>query len=152
MESLVYIDEIKSICERTRNAAYRVYLHGKLPVHTGIPFPCGTCGWVSVALGAILATEYPQLLFFYVSGICGNQTHAWIEYQNYIIDITADQFDEIDKSILIIVKEESDFHKKYQVVNSVRVNEEFMRVYLNYNEESRIFKEYYAMRDEVIAE
>lgn len=149
---MIHINELSLTCNFVRTAAYQVFLRGHLPVYAGTPFPRGICGWVSVALGAVLATKYPEEAFFYVNGVCGNQSHAWIEYENYIIDITADQFDEIDKSIFISIKEDSGFHKKYQVTNSVHINEEFMCVYLNYKEESLIFQEYYAIQNELTAE
>ncbi len=38
----------------------------------------------------------------YVSGSFNNQTHGWLEADGLFIDITADQFEDIDEVILII--------------------------------------------------
>lgn len=41
-------------------------------------------------------------------------SHGWLEYKGYIIDITADQFPEMKSlPIIIIKKEESEFHKQF---------------------------------------
>lgn len=64
------------------------------------PFPQGWCGAVSRALGGYLlrAGIYP---IEYVCGYKAQISHAWIEVGNYIIDITADQFDDCDKRIIL---------------------------------------------------
>ena len=48
--------------------------------------------------------------------------HAWLEYNDLIIDITADQFNEIKDKVMIIPKS-SELHnsykyeRKYQIIN-----------------------------------
>ena len=62
-----------------RTAAYRSYIIGDLPVCKETRFPTGLCGWVSIVLGAILSNEFQDEMFFYVSGMSGTMSHAWIE-------------------------------------------------------------------------
>lgn len=47
-----------------------------------------------------------------VSGWKGQQSHAWLELVDIYIDITADQFIEIDKSVIITKR--SHFHEKFR--------------------------------------
>ena len=75
----VDITEIKKTCSMVRTAAYRSYINGDLPVGKETPFPNGLCGWVSIVLGAVLSNEFPDEMFFYVSGMSGEMSHAWIE-------------------------------------------------------------------------
>ena len=50
----------------------------------------------------------------YVNAWHEKQNHGWLEYKGYIIDITADQFEEENNpSIMVIKKEESEFHKMF---------------------------------------
>ena len=62
-------------------------------------FPRGCCGDASDLLSKYLMRNGIKTL--YVSGTDGRQTHAWLEYYDYIIDITADQFPDISEKIFI---------------------------------------------------
>lgn len=143
---MIDINVLRQICIKVREAAYNVYLQCGLPVNKSTPFPTGTCGWVSVALGSVLATEFPEEMFFYVCGNCGKQSHAWIQYYDYVIDITADQFEEISEEILIVRRCDSHLHTKFVIETSTRVNDEFLKCYLHYKEESSIYKEYFKLK------
>lgn len=63
-------------------------------------FPLGACGDASLLLG-----EHFRRLgygaFTYVCGKRGQQTHAWIERSGVVIDITADQFPEVNTPVLV---------------------------------------------------
>ena len=143
---MIDINVLRQICIKVREAAYNVYLQCGLPVNKSTPFPTGTCGWVSVALGSVLATEFPEEMFFYVCGNCGKQSHAWIQYYDYVIDITADQFEEISEEILIVRRCDSRLHTRFIIETSTRVNDEFFKCYLHYKEESSIYKEYFKLK------
>ncbi len=71
-----------------------------IPV-TFINFPRGACGDTCEVLAEILKElEYGS--FRYVAGRRKNgNSHAWLEQRGLIIDITADQFDEITESIYV---------------------------------------------------
>lgn len=56
-----------------------------------VRFPAGCCGDTSLLLGAYLY-EIGLGNFEYVCGISGKQSHAWLERNGLIVDITSDQF------------------------------------------------------------
>lgn len=51
----------------------------------------------------------------YVWGMLGEQSHAWLEYDGLIIDITADQFDEVSEPI--IVTSDRSWHSQFKGQN-----------------------------------
>ena len=81
-------------------------------------FPRGTCGDVAPLLGTFLS-EQGFGTFEYVLGERGEQradantyqSHAWIQQGPLIVDITADQFPEIDQKV--IVTQTSDWHRTF---------------------------------------
>ena len=81
-------------------------------------FPEGSCGDTSLLLGIYLREN--GINAYYVHGERGNisdstwQTHAWLQYGRIIIDITADQFEEIKKNV--IVTTDSRWHKSFEQV------------------------------------
>jgi hypothetical protein len=96
---------------RSRAAAFRRALE-MIPLEDrGVSlaeFPHGACSDASDLLGTYLS-ERRLGEFEYVSGdrqYPGDPTrrssHAWLEQRGLIIDITADQFEEIDDSVLVI--------------------------------------------------
>ena len=143
---MVDITEIKKTCSMVRTAAYRSYINGDLPVDKETPFPAGLCGWVSIVLGAVLSNEFPDEMFFYVSGKSGEMSHAWIEYYDYVIDITADQFEKVTEDILIVRRGDSSLHMGFEIEESARLNDEFLKHYLHYREENSIYKEYLKLK------
>jgi hypothetical protein len=65
-------------------------------------FPSGACGNAS----PLLAQYFHDLglgEWEYVSGIrsCDQHSHAWLEKDGWIVDITADQFDDVDQEVLL---------------------------------------------------
>ncbi|HEY2012884.1 MAG TPA: hypothetical protein VGH38_05250 [Bryobacteraceae bacterium] len=65
-------------------------------------FPRGVCGAVCFLLGHYLMENgFPGAE--YVNGIRGadRQSHAWIETDGMIVDITADQFSEIAEGVIV---------------------------------------------------
>ena len=64
-------------------------------------FPMGSCGDASILLGEYLH-EQGHGEWTYVSGVREGQqfqSHAWLERDGWLLDITADQFDEISESV-----------------------------------------------------
>lgn len=129
-----------------RTAAYSSYINGDLPVGKETPFPTGLCGWVSIVLGAALSNEFSNEMFYYVSGMSGEMSHAWIEYYDYVIDITADQFQEVTEDVLIVQRVNSSLHTRFEIEERVRLNDEFLKHYLHYREENSIYQEYLKLR------
>ena len=78
-------------------------------------FPVGCCGAASDLFKKRLELSGFKGLV-YVWGWKGEQSHGWLEYKDHILDITADQFPEIDEEVLIIRKSEADFHQKFKRV------------------------------------
>ncbi|WP_394165438.1 hypothetical protein [Neptunomonas phycophila] len=65
-------------------------------------FPLGACGAASGLLGAYL-DELGLGRFHYVCGRTSGQnwiSHAWLELDGWILDITADQFDNVDDQVV----------------------------------------------------
>ena len=85
-------------------------------------------------------------MFFYVSGMSGEMSHAWIEYYDYVIDITADQFQEVTEEVLIVQRSDSSLHTRFEIEKSVRLNDEFLKYYLHYKEENSIYQEYLKLK------
>lgn len=101
-----------SACYAVRIAAKKVSDEGVLWYFS--PFPHGWCGCVSRVLGAFLVEENPGERFDYV---CGrrNGTHAWIEHNGIVLDITADQFEDCNEPIIVRPYKESVFHQTFEI-------------------------------------
>ncbi|MCB5205767.1 hypothetical protein [Methylovorus mays] len=69
-------------------------------------FPKGACGDATLLLGAYFA-DNGITEFQYVCGERGVKedrtwsTHAWLESEGLVVDITADQFEEIDEKVIV---------------------------------------------------
>jgi hypothetical protein len=69
-------------------------------------FPHGSCGDAALLLGTLLS-DYGLGEFMHVGGERGDKsdntwcTHGWLEQNSLIVDITADQFGEIDTPIIV---------------------------------------------------
>lgn len=81
-------------------------------------FPKGACGDSALLLGAYLK-DLGISEFRYICGSrgdyndCTRATHAWLQKENFIIDITSDQFS--DAPIGIIVSDSSLWHRTFSV-------------------------------------
>jgi len=100
---------LKELCSQFRNAII-AYGIEKLPI-TFHGFPKGSCGDASLLLGKYI-DEMGLGQFDYVCGELGWQSHAWLEKNGIIVDITADQFADVDEEI--IVTDSNDFHKRFK--------------------------------------
>ena len=83
--------------------------HDKRPERL-MDFPHGACGDSSMIMGTYLIKN-GFVNVEYVVGIDGEQSHAWLECDGVIVDITADQFgSEIDR---VIVTKDKSWHNHF---------------------------------------
>lgn len=80
-------------------------------------FPKGCCGDATDLVGLYLL-KFHGIESEYVCGECliNNlyQSHAWLLCQGYIIDITADQFNDIGYNLPdVLIQTQSDFHDSF---------------------------------------
>ncbi|HBN08982.1 MAG TPA: hypothetical protein DD435_10160 [Cyanobacteria bacterium UBA8530] len=102
------IDRLRSLAEQFRAAIVRCPKE-MLPVALQ-RFPRGACGTSCDLLGQYLIdSEHSSVE--YICGHRGIQSHAWLLVEGLIIDITANQFQEIGSEI--IIKKGSRFHKSF---------------------------------------
>lgn len=90
-------------------------------------FPGGACGDTSLLLGKYLLEHY-NIDCEYVCGSCliegkENSTHAWLEKSDFKIDITADQFDDINERV--IVSKSHSLYVYYEFDESRKISEYF---------------------------
>lgn len=81
-------------------------------------FPRGCCGDTTELLGFLLTLKYQQeCLYVSATGLGDNYgiSHAWLQVDGYIIDITADQFNGYDVEAIIVTKD-SYFHSLFHEV------------------------------------
>ena len=107
------VDQIKLYLRRARNYFEKL---AKQPTGDYLfeRFPKGCCGNVSHPLGCFLISQgYENVR--YIAGertVDGQyQTHAWLEWDGWIIDITVDQF--TDRLSAVFMEKESEFHFVY---------------------------------------
>lgn len=92
-------------------------------------FPCGACGDAALLLAEYLKSKGFNRMY-YVSGLKGNQSHAWLEHDGIIIDITADQFEGIIDPA--IVTRDYSWHRQF------RENNRFLSDINCYDERTRV--------------
>ena len=104
-------DELLKECWRVRHVLEKGAKQHILPDDWFYHFPAGQCLVTSETLAIWLPRNGPDDIFEIVSGWYNGKSHAWIEHNGLIIDITADQFPEITQKV--IVTEESKFHDMF---------------------------------------
>lgn len=104
------VDEIIAICQHFR---FTLEHTDNLPDYK-MPFPMGWCGATSRALGAYLI-ERGYSSVDYVFGYRGDISHAWLEIDGWIIDITADQFGDFAERVF--VSRDRSFHNTFTDVD-----------------------------------
>jgi len=107
------IEQIKKLSEKFRRAIERCE-RSELPLSLE-NFPIGSCSDASTLLGTYLKDNgFGD--FHLVKGRRGEgaglETHFWLEKENLIVDITADQFDGIKEDI-IITSTDSEWHNSF---------------------------------------
>ncbi|MEW9699069.1 transglutaminase domain-containing protein [Paenibacillus sp. SI8] len=94
------IDKIKELGHLFRNAIEKLEKSEFSSSTWFENFPRGCCGDTSDLFAKYLLTLGIQTE--YVWGINSKrQSHGWLEYEDYIMDLTADQFHEISERVLI---------------------------------------------------
>ncbi len=81
-------------------------------------FPLGSCGDVADLLGQFLQDQgYGEFRY-----VCGwralssehqRQSHAWVQQDDLIVDITADQFEEIEDAVIVTTS--SSWHRTFDI-------------------------------------
>ena len=94
-----------SCTEAVRDAATRfraAFEQGGLRLHSLVNFPKGSCGDASEMLGQYLS-DSDLGTWSYRSGTQSDlfATHAWVERNDMIVDITADQFADISEPVIV---------------------------------------------------
>lgn len=91
-------------------------------------FPKGCCGDASELLSKFLKEN--DIETKYITGEEGRQSHAWLEYDEFIIiDITADQFD-TDKE-KVVVTTDKNWHLRFQErkEDDLEIDERLLKLY-----------------------
>ncbi len=92
------LDRLRAIAMSCRNAIETC--QPRLTYIVFKEFPHGACGDTCDLLGRYLGDHgLPE--WEYVSARRGTRTHAWLEKDGVIVDITADQFDDIDTPVMV---------------------------------------------------
>jgi hypothetical protein len=107
------INKVKSISAKFRKAI-KECKNSELPLSLS-DFPVGSCSDASMLLGTYLKINgFGD--FNFVKGKRGKgdalETHYWLQQENMIVDITADQYDGIDDEI-IITSVDSEWHNSF---------------------------------------
>lgn len=117
---------IRAVASAVRSAIDRIP-NEKRPV-TFKNFPRGSCGDTALVLGTYFAVDCKISGFQYVSGVQGSvpegtwTTHAWLERDGLVVDITADQFSDECRSV--IVESDSILHSSFRDIR--RMNSNFL--------------------------
>jgi hypothetical protein len=74
-------------------------------------FPRGSCGDAALLLKKFLQ-ENGHTGFAYILGMRGEQSHAWLQRDNLIVDVTADQFPDQRRSVIVALN--SRWHKTFE--------------------------------------
>lgn len=92
------LNELKELASAFR-AALEIADHSLLPI-TLQAFPHGACGDASLLLAKFLE-EHGHGQFDYMLGWRGDASHAWLQRGSLVVDVTADQFDEIREPVIV---------------------------------------------------
>lgn len=115
---------IRAVASAVRSAIDRIP-NEKRPV-TFKNFSRGSCGDTALVLGTYLAVDCKIPGFQYVSGERGSvsagtwTTHAWLERDGLVVDITADQFSDECRSV--IVETNSLLHSSFRDIQRMKSN------------------------------
>lgn len=126
------ITKIKLLCVEFRTAILKCHPE-EFPKYMSLKrFPIGACGDTCILLGRFLNEND----FLYVDYVCGGKTvkgelatHAWLEIENVTIDITADQFEDINETV--IVTKDRTWYEQYREINRFRIGE------MSFNEQAK---------------
>ncbi len=125
IEKKIY--QIREILDQFEKADF----HSMTSFYFSSGFPAGCCGDATDLLGLYLL-KYHSLESNYVCGHglgdSSNQTHAWLVCQGYIIDITADQFNDDGYELpSVIIDKQSPFHELFDKTTSRSISVEYLK-------------------------
>ena len=115
---------VRSVADAVRRAIESVPTR-ELPI-TFSSFPRGACGDTALVLGTYFEEDCGLKGFEYVSGDRGSKaedtwsSHAWLEREGLVVDITADQF--ADAPSAVIVELASPWHANFRNVERSNAN------------------------------
>lgn len=111
IEQMIY--QIRDILARFEKADF----HSMTSFYFSTGFPAGCCGDATDLVGLYLLKYYgleSEYICGHGLGDNSNQTHAWLMCQGHIIDITADQFNDIGYELpSVIIEKQSPFHELF---------------------------------------
>jgi len=86
-------------------------------------FPNGSCGDATLLLGSYLKDKDCGK-FIWVKAVRGRKgkdwtTHGWLKQGDILVDITADQFPEIEEKV--IVKTQSEWHASFEIIDENQI-------------------------------
>ncbi|EJT0555741.1 hypothetical protein [Vibrio vulnificus] len=121
------ISQIREVLARFEKADF----DSKTSFHVSSGFPAGCCRDATDLLGLYLL-KYYGLESDYVCGLGlgdnSDQTHAWLVCQGYIIDITADQFNDNGYELpSVIIDKQSSFHELFDETTSRPTSIEYLK-------------------------
>lgn len=141
MEDIVKIEKLAT---QIRNTIIKMG-HDEFPDSDFLlEYPNGCCGDASNLLAKFLRDN--DIKCEYVWGMRGQQSHAWLECDDLIVDISADQFPEIKEKILITTdkswhnkfkrqkRSDGDF-EKFGAYNKRRLTTSYKNILLRINQE-----------------
>ena len=116
-------------CLKVRKALENAAKCNMVPDQMFYLFPHGACLTSIIVLAQYLLRFDDKNEFLIVRGWNQNTSHAWLEYNGYAIDVTADQFPEIDEPVYITADRK--FHSQFRYE---RKTEKLSEYTLNYDE------------------
>lgn len=141
-ESTEYLSDIRTIVDDFRFALEKCE---RRSLSIGLQdFPAGACGDVSLILGHFLLENGFQGFDYVLGELLHDtsevqlQSHAWLQFDSIVVDITADQFNDVDEKV--IVRYNSKWHERWNGI-------------VQHKADIRIFDEYTAgilMRDYMV--
>ncbi len=108
------IDELRLIAKNVRNAIESVISTSEYVDCELRNFPSGSCEVSSVITGLYIQENGISDVVQTVGKRENGSNHVWLTVGGrYILDITADQFEDCDHGV--IVEEATDFHKSFEI-------------------------------------
>ncbi|GED72596.1 hypothetical protein BRE01_62980 [Brevibacillus reuszeri] len=81
-------------------------------------FPRGCCGDTSTLFSKFLQSKGIET--HYVWGMWGEYSHAWLELDDILIDLTADQFDGVTEEVMVTSNRQ--WHSRFTVHNKKKID------------------------------
>jgi hypothetical protein len=114
-EAMTISDDCETLCIRDLAERFRTAIEAcdlkRLPIGFH-EFPRGSCGDATLILAKYLE-DNGQAGFAYVCGIRDSHSHAWLERDGLIVDITCDQF--LDNEDSVCVSRRSAWHAQFEI-------------------------------------